>query len=572
MFKAYLIEEKRKLVLNIITKVVGTLFEISLPAILAFIIDSIVPKKDLKEIVMWGILMIVFAIIGWLLNILANRMSADVSTSIIFRLRQDLFVKSMNLSSRQIDKLSMSSLESRMTSDTYTIHQLLGGVLRMGVRIIIMFMGGVIFCFSLSPKLSLILIFLILPIMVSVRIIFKNSISLFRSVQNKLDDMVQVIRETIRGIRVIKAFNKTTYEKSRYKEADEIYKATEIQAQDRMAAVRPIVDSILYSGLAAVLILGSTMVASGEIQTGVIIAFLSYFIQITFSIIGLNYMFNMFNRASASWDRIERVLSQPVDSSQIEKTKPRDLPRQDLAVPEIEFRNVSFSYLGQTNNLEDISFKIYPGQTLGIMGPTGSGKSTVIRLMLRQYDVSQGEVLIRGVNIKDLRIKDIKDLFGMAFQDDFLYSGSIRDNINFGRIIEDDKLSLATAHAQADEFISGKESGLDFRLASKGVNLSGGQKQRLIISRALASNPEILILDDSTSALDFKTESKVRRSLEETYECTTSIIIAQRTSAIAHAEQILFLDEGRALALGSHEDLMKTCGPYREIAEMQRGE
>lgn len=571
MFKEYLEPYYKDISINLIIKSVGTMMEIVLPAILAYIIDTVVPSKDKNAIIIGGLIMVAIAILAWVFNIVANRMSARLSTSIIFQLRQDLFAKSLSLSPRQVDMFGASSLESRLTSDTYTVHRFLAGSLRMGIRVILIFFGGILFCFILSPKLASILIFMIIAILFFVGKIFSKGMPLFKSVQEKLDNMVQIIRENISGIRIIKALNKTDYEKERYKESNIIYQDGEIAASYTMAALRPVVNSILFTGLAFVLVYGSVLVKRGEIHTGVIMAFMTYFIQITNSFIGLNFIFNIYNRAAACWGRIEEVLVTPLDDNQLELKETVKLPEASADLAEIEFRNVSFSYLGEKNNLENISFKIYPGQSLGIMGATGSGKTTIIRLMLRQYDASEGEVLIRGVNIKDLAIEDIKEIFSGAFQSDFLYAGTIRENISFGRDLSQSEIEEAVGFAMAKEFVYEKENNLDFELASKAVNLSGGQKQRLILARALAGKPEILILDDSTSALDFKTESKVRRTLKEDFEDTTSIIIGQRVASVAGADLILILDEGRCLALGSHEELMVDSPLYKEIFQMQLG-
>lgn len=262
----------------------------------------------------------------------------------------------------------------------------------------------------------------------------------------------------------------------------------------------------------------------------------------------------------------------PIDQNQIVVKDAIDrLPAAKTSIPDIEFKHVTFSYLGKRNDVEDISFALYPGQTLGIMGATGSGKSTLIRLLLRQYDVTEGQILIRGVPLEKVPTEALKSLFGSVFQNDFLFGDTIRANIDFGRKLPDDKLLHAATDAQAIEFIDEKEGGLDFTLASKGVNLSGGQKQRLLISRALAGNPDILILDDAASALDFKTESRFRKALLD-YDFQTTIIVAQRVSSVLQADNILFFDKGRIIAQGDHEHLMRTCEPYREIASLQMGE
>lgn len=571
MFDSYLKANYKQISINVLIKTLGTILELTLPAILAYIVDTIVPARDSRGIITWGVFMVVLTLVAWVLNIVANSMSARVSTSIIFNLRQDLFSKSLNLSSRQVDALSTSSLESRMTSDTYTIHRFLGASLRMGVRTFIIFSGGIIACFALSPRLASILIFMIIPILFFLRKLFARAIPMFREVQVKLDSMVQIIRESIRGVRVIKALNKNAYEKERYLQANNIYRDGEMQASYQMAALRPTVNTILYMGLATVIVYGAFLVRQGKLELGVIMAFMTYFIQITNSFIGLNFLFNIYNRSAASWDRIAEVLDMPEDKNQIQRPEPCKLPAKNPQIAEIEFKNVSFSYLGEKDNLSNISFKLYPGETLGLMGPTGSGKTTIIKLLLRQYEVEEGEILIRGINIKDLSIEDLKSMFSGAFQNDFLYAGSIRENIDFGRGLSEAEIENAIGHAMAREFIEEKEDELDFSLASKGVNLSGGQKQRLILSRALAARPEVLILDDSTSALDFRTESDFRKALAENFAGTTTLIVAQRIASVQGAEKIMFLQNGRVSALGSHSELMAQSQAYREIATMQLG-
>lgn len=562
---------KGRITLNAIIKVIGTLLEVLLPVILAHIIDNIVPTRNSNSIIIWGMVMIVFSVMAWILNIVANRMASRTVSFAIQNIRQDLFERSMRLSSKQMDQISVSSLESRLTSDTYVIHRFLGATLRMGIRSVMLFLGGVLICFFLSPKLASILLVLVLPLFLVIRTIFSKASPLFRAVQTRLDEMVQVIRENIRGIKVSKALDKTEYEKDRYRESNNSVREAELAAVDQMAIMSPAINSILYGGLTLVIIWGAQLVNQGAIQVGVIMAFLSYFIQITNSLMMMNRMFNIYNRSSASTKRINEVLSMPLDENQIVINE-EQLPESSPDVPEVEFRNVSFSYLGKKFDVQDISFKIYKGQTLGIMGATGSGKSTLIRLLLRQYDVDQGEILIRGISIKNLSNTQLNKLFGSVFQNDFLFRGSIRENIDFGRHLDDNQLLNAAQHAQALEFISTKEGELDFDLASKGVNLSGGQKQRLLLTRAFAANPEILILDDSSSALDFRTDANLRKALEEYYQQTTSIIVAQRVSSVLSADHIIFIHQGKILDQGTHAQLIESCEPYREIASMQLGQ
>lgn len=570
MIKRYASPFKDRIAINAFIKIIGTISEVVLPVILAHIIDDVVSTGNRNSVIIWGSIMIGLSVLAWILNVVANRMASKTSAEVIKNIRHDLFERSMSLSQKQIDKVSISSLESRLTSDTYVIHRFLGATLRMGIRSIMIFLGGVFFCFLLSPRLASILIVLILPLLVVIRIIFKKAHPLFRKVQEKIDQMVQIIRENIRGIKVTKALVKTEYEKERYLKSNDNLKNAEIAAVDQMSLMSPLVNTILYGGLTAVIIWGSYLVDGNMLEVGVIMAFLSYFIQITNSLMMINRMFNMYNRSKASTDRINEILTMPEDTNQIIEEE-FTLPEKKDSVPEIEFKDVSFSYLGIKDNIKNLSFKLFPGQTLGIMGATGSGKSTIIRLLLRQYDADHGEILIRGINIKNLSSHQVNRLFGSVFQNDFLFRGTIRENIKFGRDISDEQIIQASKDAQAYEFISTKEGGLDFELASKGVNLSGGQKQRILLTRAFAANPHILILDDSSSALDFKTDANLRQALSENYNYTTSIIVAQRVSSVMNADNIVFIENGEVQAQGSHQDLLENSEAYKYIASMQLG-
>ena len=571
MFEKYVYPKKKEVGLTLFVKAFSTLMGILIPTILKYIIDDAVPSGQKNMIIGLGLLMIFVSFLEWRYSIKANRMAAKTSSEIIQDIRQDLFSRSISLSSRQIDKLGISSIESRLTSDTYTVHNFLGTAMRMGSRSIMLFIGGVILCVLLNLKLSLIIVFLIFPIFLTIRFIFNKTMPMWRKLHKRHDEMVQVIRESIKGIKVSKALNKVDDEKAKFFRTNKAVRDQTIKAVDTSALTSPIVNVFLYSGLAGVIIYGGSMVKSGEIKVGIIIAFISYLMQIVDSLFMMNWMFNIYSRSMISVKRIEEIIFMPLDENQIIEN-PIALPDKDINVPEIEFKNVSFSYDQEEYSLKDVSFKIYPGQTFAIMGATGAGKSTVIRLLMRQYDVDQGEILIRGVNIKNLRHDELNSLFGSVFQKDFLFKGTIKENIEFGRQIPDADLYNATLAAQAHEFIQEKDDKILHELASKGVNLSGGQKQRVLLSRAFAGDPEILILDDSSSALDFKTESRLRSAIDEKFDHSTSIIIAQRISSVLDAKQIMFLENGKILEMGDHKYMMEHCEPYKEIADMQIGE
>lgn len=571
MLNKYVYPKKKNIILTLIIKMISTIFGVLIPTILAYIIDDIVPKGDRNGVIIFGSLMIIVALLEWFLGIKSNRMAAKISSDSIQEIRKDLFDRSIRLSARQIDKLGVSSIESRLTSDTYTVHNFLGTALRMGSRSIMLFLGGVIFCVILSPRLSLILLFIILPIFTIIRVIFNKTQPLWRKLQKRYDAMVQVIRESIRGIKVSKALNRIDDEKEKFFNSSDAARQTSIKVTDTMAMTSPLVNIVLYCGLALVILYGGKLVEVNQLKVGTIIAFMSYFMQITHSLFMLNWMFNIYSRAMTSIKRIEEIIFMPIDDNQIVEN-PIELPECNNGVPEIEFKNVSFAYEDNNYALQNISFKIYRGESLGIMGATGSGKSTIIRLLLRQYDVNSGEILVRGVNIKNIKHSQLNNLFGSVFQKDFLFKGSIKANIDFGRNLNNMQLEEAILNAQAREFIDAKDDRLDHALASKGVNLSGGQQQRVLLSRAFASNPEILILDDSSSALDFKTDSKLRQAIDENFSKSTSIIVAQRISSVISCDEIMFLENGKILSKGNHEYMLEYCVPYKEIADMQIGE
>lgn len=570
MFEKYVYPKKSKVIATLSVKMLSTFMGILIPAILAKIIDDVVPSGNRKMIILLGGLMLLVSFLEWWLGIKSNRMAAKVSSEAIQEIRQDLFSRSIGLSARQIDKIGISSLESRLTSDTYTVHNFLGTGLRMGSRSILLFIGGIFFCVVLSPRLSIIILLLIFPIFFTIRFIYNRTQPMWKKLQKKTDNMVQVIRESIRGIKVSKALNKVDDEKDKFYNANNEVRNQSIEAIDMMALTSPLVNVLLYVGLAFVIIYGGKLVGADTLEVGTIIAFMSYFLQITNSLFMMNWMFNLYSRAMTSVQRIEEVIFMPIDENQIVED-PISLPKANKDVPEIEFKNVSFAYEDTDYNLKNINFKIYPGDTFAIMGATGSGKSTIIKLILRQYDINKGQILIRGIDIKRIKHNELNALFGSVFQRDFLFKGSIKENIDFGRKLDEDVLYNATMNAQAYEFINSKDDKIEYPLSSKGVNLSGGQKQRILLSRAFADNPEILILDDSSSALDFATESKLRNALDSNFRESTTIIIAQRISSVLSAENIIFLENGEIAAMGNHEYMLEHSKPYREIAEMQLG-
>jgi len=550
--------------LTMFIKFAGTALELMIPYLMEIMLDEKVPAGNTQAIYLFGGLMLLCAAGCLAGNILANRMSAISSGRITKRLRHDLFHKLQHLSARQMDELTVPSAESRLTSDTYNVNQLLARVQRLGIRAPILLIGGIAMMLSMDPVLAMVLIALLPIIAVVVYFVTRTSVPLYTKQQGVLDRVVRTVQENITGIRVIKALSKTEYEKERFHETNSDLTAVDMKAGFVTAITNPVASLTLNIGLTLVVVIGAYRVNSGEIQSGVIVAFLQYFTMILNAMLGITRIFVMWSKGEASANRVADVLATEEDliiQSAMEAEE---------NAPHIEFRDVNFSYTGIGKNIDSLSFTLQHGQTLGILGPTGSGKSTILNLLLRLYDPDSGTVLIDGQDVKTIPYNDLRSKFGVVFQNDFLAEGTLGENIRFFREVSDEAVALAAKSAQAS-FIEEK-GGLDAEVVVRGNNLSGGQKQRLLIARALAANPEILILDDSSSALDYQTDSNLRKALRTNFRNTTTVLVAQRVSSLRHADLILVLEDGIVIGAGSHEELMRSCEEYRIIAETQMGD
>ena len=552
------------MLLTLCVKFFATGMELLIPSLMEVIIDKKVPEGDLRQIYFYGMAMILCAAVALGGNILANRMAAISAGKVTRTLRHDLFARLENLSARQMDGLTISSAESRLTSDTYNVNQLLTRVQRMGVRAPILLIGGILMMLSMDVVLSLVLVLLLPIISLVVYKVTKKTVPLYIHMQSVLDKVVRVCQENITGIRVIKALSKTEYEKARFHQVNEELNTIGLKAGNINNITSPVTTLTLNLGLTLVVVVGAFRVNSGACEPGVIVAFLQYFTMMLTATMGITRIFLMWSKGEASAQRIAEVLETPADLTVLPEAE------KETDAPHIEFRNVTFSYTGVGKNLEDLSFRLAHGQTLGILGPTGSGKSTVLNLLLRFYDPDSGTVLIDGQDIRTIPYDTLRKKFGVVFQNDFVAGGSIGENIRFFRDLTEADLVRAAADAQAS-FI-GDKGGLDGQIMVRGNNLSGGQKQRLLISRALAADPEILILDDASSALDYHTDSLLRQALRKNYRSTTTVLVAQRISSLRHADLILVLDDGRVIGAGNHAQLMESCEEYRIIAETQMGD
>ncbi len=566
IFTYYLKPYYLRMALGFAIKFTGTIMDLFLPWALAHTIDVVVPAGRKGEILFWGLFMIGCSLAAAAFNVLANRMASRVASDAMFTIRGDLFAKVMYLSNRQADEVTRPSLISRLTTDTYNVHQMLGRIQRLGVRAPILLIGGIAMTMALDTALACVLLATLPLLAAVVTLVSRKSIPLFASLQESTDRFVRLVREDIGGIRVIKALSKEDYERKRFDAINREVVDRERKATVITALTNPSMNILLNLGLVGVILVGAWRVNAGASEVGKILAFMTYFTIILNALMSISRMFVILSKAAASAERINRIL-EAEDERQFACP---DKAGEESSPFHIEFDHVDFSYNKVCNNIEDITFQLKKGETLGIIGATGSGKSTIVNLLMRFYDVDKGAVRINGQNIKSMDLKTLRKRFGTVFQNDMLFEDTIYENINMGRGLTRQQAEKAVIYARAEEFVEEK-GGVDQGLDIKGANLSGGQKQRILIARALASGPEILILDDSSSALDYKTDAALRKEIKTHFAGTTCIVVAQRISSVMSADHIMVLEEGRILGYGTHEELMKTCSIYQEIGKSQMG-
>lgn len=544
-------------------KFLGTIGELWLPWILSYMIEHVVPQRQMRLIVFWGALMGLCSLTCIIGNVVANRMASAVARDVTRSVRHTLYARIAHLSCAQIDSIGVPSLVSRLTTDTYNIHQMVGMVQRLGVRAPILLIGGLFMTLTLDIPSTLVLLTVVPLIGVSVTFVSMKGIPLFWRLQSSVDALVRIVRENITGARVIKALSRSDYEIARFKKQNETVSRHELTSSMVMGLGQPIMNILLNLGMVAVIVLGAYRVQDGAMSPAVIVAFLSYFTIIANAMMGLTRLFVMFSRANASAGRIAEILDMPEDLTCSKQ------PQGDSNY-HIEFENVTFSYNKRKPAVQNISFKLRRGESLGLIGATGSGKSTLVNLLMRFYDVDSGRVLINGRDVRTIDEAELHRMFGVTFQSDAVFSDSARENITLGRELSDEAIDTALKNAQAG-FVHELEHGLDEHINARGSNLSGGQKQRLLIARALAGQPDILVLDDSSSALDYRTDANLRAAIGANYQDVTSVLISSRVSSLAHCTQIIMLDEGRIIGSGTHEELLKNCPAYADIARTQMG-
>jgi len=562
-----------------------SLSELYLPTLMSDIVDTGVVDGNINYIIRIGMWMILIAIIAMICSVLGSYLAAKVATRFGRDLRTKVFSKVESFSLEEFDKKGTASLIIRTTNDITQIQRLAVIMLRMFLRAPLLFIGGIIMAVSKDTKLSLVFV-VILPIL-SIIIFFvaKKSMFLFKSMQTKLDKLNLVLREYLTGIRVIRAFNREVYEKKKFHRANLNLTETAIKVNKLMAILMPLMMLILNLTIVAIIWFGSIRINNGGMQVGDLMAFIQYASQIMFALIMVSMMFIMVPRAAVSANRINEVLDiEPkIKDPIIPKKSKLDIEngiKLEGIIKEkdkrgyLKFDKVSFSYHGAEEAvLDNISFNAKPGELTAIIGGTGSGKSTLINLIPRFYEVTSGRILIDGMDIRKLTQEKLHAKIGLVPQKAVLFTGTIAENISFGNNnLSREEITKAAEIAQATEFISAMEQNYDSPIAQGGTNLSGGQKQRLSIARALAKHPEIYIFDDSFSALDFKTEAKLRVAIKKEIKNATTLIIAQRVTTVMDANQIIVLDEGKITGIGKHRELIKTCKVYREIVASQLSE
>ena len=579
----YIRPYRRFIAAVMLIKLIGTGTDLLMPYVLEHLLDHVVPAaENAWPVVAWGGVMLLLTLVTRVLNVKANRMSVKVARNSTFAVRRDLFHKALNLSGSQMDRITLPSLISRMTSDTYNVQNFIRMIQTMGIRAPIMLIGGIAITLTMDVGLASILCVMAPVMIVLVCFVSWKGIPLYNEVQRRMDVLVRRMRESITGIRVVKALGKEPYEQKRYAEANAGMTKQEVKASVIMSLPGPIVTFFLNIGLTLVVLIGAQRVNSGHTEPGVILAFLTYFNMILMGVMGLNRIFMMMSRANASANRIGEVTDLPEELTPLPAEATTEAPAEGMLV----FDHVSFNYdadhpgeaqgqfLGEQRQqcLKDISFTVKKGGSLGIIGATGSGKTSIINLMMRFYDPQVGHVFVDGKDVRAYGRDELHRKFGVVFQNDVIFADTIRENVTFGREITESMLTQAAKDAMARGFIEEYEDTYDHEAAIRGANFSGGQKQRLLIARALAAQPDILILDDASSALDYRTDAELRKAIREHHGSATTVVIAQRISSVMSMDEIIVLHEGEMIGRGTHAQLMESCAEYRDICKAQMNE
>ena len=553
--------------------VIGLVFiqsmaELYLPTLMAKIIDTGVVKHDIPFIWKIGGLMIAVALAGTICSVSASYFSARIAMSFGKMLRSKVFTHIEGFSLHEFGTIGTASLITRTTNDITQIQVVLNMLLRMMISAPLMAIGGIIMAVSVNPGLSIVIVVSVPILIIGIALVIWRGVPLFKKVQVRLDAVNRVLREGLTGVRVIRSFNRIDYEKQRFGQVNALLRDTTIKVNKLIAVLMPFMMLVMNFTTIAIVWFGAVRINAGDMMVGDLMAFMQYAMQIMFSMIMLSMMFVLIPRASASAARINEVLA--IHPSIQETPSAHD----SSMLGTIEFKDVSFYYPGaEKPALKNLSFKAFPGEVTAIIGGTGSGKSSLLKLIPRFYEPTQGSILIDGVPVKDYPLDALRNKIGLVPQKAVLFTGTVKDNIRFGNeMAADEDVIHAAKVAQAYDFITAMNEGFDSPISQGGTNVSGGQKQRLSIARALVRNPEIYLFDDSFSALDFKTDAKLRKALKEVTEHSTVLLVAQRVSTVMDADRIIVLDEGNVMGIGTHEELLHTNKTYQEIVKSQLSE
>ncbi|MGO3595117.1 multidrug efflux ABC transporter subunit EfrA [Enterococcus faecalis] len=565
----YIMRYKKLLFADFICVFGFILIELGLPTILARMIDKGIIPKDMDYIYQQGIWMVVITIIGVAMNILLGYFGARITTNIVRDIRDDLFEKIQTFSHSEYESIGVSSLITRTTNDAYQIMLFMGNILRLGFMTPVMFIASLYMVMRTSPSLGMYVLGALPFLLLAVVGIARLSEPLSKKQQKNLDGINGILRENLSGLRVIRAFVNEKFEESRFNKVNETYTKSSKSLFRLMAAAQPGFFFLFNIVMVLIIWSGTVQISNGDLEVGNLIAFIEYIFHALFSFMLFASVFMMYPRAAVSASRIQEALDM------------EPAIREEEGVTEtatkgyLEFKNVTFAYPGHAESpvIRNVSFKASPGETVAFIGSTGSGKSTLIQLIPRFYDVSEGEILIDGVNVKEYKLSALRNKIGYIPQKALLFTGTIADNLRYGK--EDatlEEMERAIDIAQATEFVSQKPQGYDEPLSEGGTNFSGGQKQRLAIARAIIRNPEIYIFDDSFSALDYQTDANLRARLKKETTESTVLIVAQRVGTIMHADRIVVLNEGDVVGIGTHRELLETCPIYYDIAASQLSE
>ncbi len=560
----YLKHFKLHVTLGPACKLTEAIFELIVPLVMAEIIDIGVARGDTDFILRRGITLIVLAVCGLCCALVCQYMASVASQGVGTKLRADLYAHINTLSYKEIDALGTPALVTRISNDVNQVQTAVAMLIRLVVRAPFLVIGAAIMSFAIDAKLSLIFVGAMIAIVAVMYPIMRAGVKLFKKQQKSLDGISRITRENLSGVRVVRAFSRQDYEAQRFEETAEEYRRFAVKAGRINALLNPAIFIAVNVAYLLIVWLGGISANEGGLTQGKVIALVNYMTQISLALVVVANLVTIFTKAAASAQRINEIFDAKPSVIGAEHS-----PETDGNAPAIEFDDVHFSYIGGEKSLEGISFTLNKGETLGIIGGTGSGKSTLVNLLCRFYDRDSGTIKINGADIKDYPTEQLRRMIGLVPQKTELLSGTLRENMVLGRTdITDEQIQSALETAQAKEFTDSLEGGLDSRILQGGKNLSGGQKQRLAIARALSQSPDILILDDSSSALDYATDANLRRALKK-LGSMTSVIVSQRANSIRHADKIIVLDDGQAAGIGTHSQLLKDCAVYSEICLTQ---